>query len=633
MKKIYLLAGALVGSLAVNAQQTLPTHSAHASKSDNFSVARKGNVQAVAKAPGDVAWGSDFEGAEAANWSHVAGATHTFGDWGVVTVMTPSLSAQSTESGGGPYGFPVVMNSPTGDVNGGQYALINSDAEGGGAVQDAYFEYNQDIDLSALGTTSLSLRWHEIYRHFQETNFVEYSNDGGTTWEPAIQVNDVGVNVDSQDPAGGVGTEVDFVILPTPAAGWATNVRVRFHYVGTWDWYWGVDDVEIYETFGNDLELKEFWAYSGNLGVDYTLIPTSQTSFTGFNGWGIIENDGANDQAAASLLVEEATTSYSENGQIINAGGNNLLSATQDTFYIDGAAFDIVTAGAGSYTLDASADLGGAADDNMSNNSASFTAEYGGTEFARDNGTAEGSIGGLGGTLTDAALTIGNVMEMFDDMSITHIKMYIPSFNDNTIYEGLEVFGSVYAYDDGSFVVETERHALTATDFGTWISLPLLDGNQEILTAGTGYIVCVNNDGGTDAARFGTAQAVEEQTVRGIDPTDQSVYSLTDPNAIMVRLVEGFASIDETAAVSNVTIYPNPAVNDVNVQFELANAADASYTVTDLSGKVIFTNNLGNVAAGVHTLNIPTTGMANGVYFYNFTAGETVISEKLVIKK
>ena len=80
------------------------------------------------------------------------------------------------------------------------------------------------------------------------------------------------------------------------------------------------------------------------------------------------------------------------------------------------------------------------------------------------------------------------------------------------------------------------------------------------------------------------------------------------------------------------SVYPNPANDLSNVSFELNNEADVNITVTDLSGKVVYTNALGTVN-GAQNVAINTTALNNGVYFVNLSVNGTVSSEKLVVKK
>ncbi|SFT76606.1 Por secretion system C-terminal sorting domain-containing protein [Lishizhenia tianjinensis] len=626
MKKIYLLAGALVGSLGINAQ-VAPTYSNEAQKTDVFKSrpAYHGIEQFQNRAEGDTVWTNDFS--TASDWDHVDGPSHTDGDWQIVSAVPASIVSQEPT-----YGFPTEMNSPTGDVNGGTFAFINSDAAGGSATQDAYFELQSDIDLSAYSNTALSISWYQIFRHFLDANYVGISTDGGTTWTDYL-VNDFGVNVNSND----LGVLRNVLSLPTPAGGWTATTRIRLKYEGQWDWFWGVDDILIFETYAHDLSTNFFRPVAGNdpnqnIPLDYTYIPTTQSSFPGFSGQASFTNLGAMDQTAAALKMDVVGQTYSQ------VGTTQALAAQEtDTFEVS-TLFDIVSAGVGTYQFIGTPDLGSATDAVLSNDTIIKESYYGGNIFARDDESLSGAIGGLAGTLSGQALTIGNFMEAFDDVNIGMMKMYIVGATDNTPYIGQEVYGAIYTLNgDGTatLAATTEIYVLSDADMNSWISIKMDGNGVATIPAGTAFIATVNNSGGTEPVRFGMAQSVEQGTVLGIDPTSVAgdIYNLTDPEAIKVRLLESAVGVDEVEANFNLSVYPNPATDNVNIDFTLATQTDVTVNVTDISGKVVYTNAVGNLGAGEHTTVLSTSELTNGVYFCNFVAGESVITKKLVVKK
>jgi hypothetical protein len=78
-----------------------------------------------------------------------------------------------------------------------------------------------------------------------------------------------------------------------------------------------------------------------------------------------------------------------------------------------------------------------------------------------------------------------------------------------------------------------------------------------------------------------------------------------------------------------VSIYPNPAKNNVNIQSSLTSANGVSIvSVFDMSGKLIFKGNAN--ADGMIQLN--TADMNSGIYVVNVTTGSTVLTSKLIIE-
>ena len=217
MKKIYFagLTTLLVGGTAI-AQNSEITFKGKMSREEGFNRTRTTVAPSFAKAPNDTIWFDDFS--SGTGWTASNQGAHTAGDWAIVSAMPASLTSQVP-----PYDFPIAMNSNSG----GNFALIDSDAEGGAATQDALLTLDTPIDLSAMGTTSLSIRFTEIYRHFYDYNFVEVSNDNGTTWT-TFAVNTVAtvpVNTNSGDPEF---EDVNISSAMATAGSWGSQVLIRF---------------------------------------------------------------------------------------------------------------------------------------------------------------------------------------------------------------------------------------------------------------------------------------------------------------------------------------------------------------------------------------------------------------------
>lgn len=78
-----------------------------------------------------------------------------------------------------------------------------------------------------------------------------------------------------------------------------------------------------------------------------------------------------------------------------------------------------------------------------------------------------------------------------------------------------------------------------------------------------------------------------------------------------------------------VSIYPNPAKNNVNIHANLVSANEVSIvSVFDMNGKLIFKGNAN--ADGMIQLN--TADMNSGIYVVNVTTGSTVLTSKLIIE-
>ena len=607
MKKIYLLAGALVGTLAVNAQVMPNKASVQNDRNEIRPTAKK--VGSTVKAEGDVLWSNDFS--TPANWSQTNGAGHTAGDWTILNALPANITGQQAA-----YQWPATFSGASGN-----FAFINSDDAGGAATQDAYFEFQGNIDLSASGNASLYLTFAEYYRHYYDQNFVEVSNDGGATWTTFA------VNPESEVPVNTncVAGEVETVnITPAKGAGtWTNQVRIRFHYVGAWDWFWGVDDVNIVEAWDNDMKVNAWYQATDiatTQALDYYLIPASQASFPGLTFGALATNNGALNQAQVQLNVT-ATGGYNQTGSAvaINATMMDTLSVT--TPYIP--------TGFGTKTVNITTAISGT-DSDLTNNQATFNMYVTAGEYSRDNSIQSGSIGQVS-SQDGQPLKIGNTMEIFDNTTVTDVRLFLSTQAANAV--GSEYFAEIWKYDftaaDWVYLAETSTNTIASTT-ASWVALPILGGSVDVM-AGDVLLVVAAHFGGTDEIRFGLAQNTFEGTVLGFT-ADGAGFQLTSPSAVMIRLVDGPLAVNEVVNNYDLNVYPNPTNTNTTVSFDLNNEATAAVNVTDLSGKVVFSTTLGTVN-GSQNVTIDTQSLTSGVYMVNLSVDGAVSTQKLVVRK
>ncbi|MCA1761784.1 MAG: T9SS type A sorting domain-containing protein [Cryomorphaceae bacterium] len=93
------------------------------------------------------------------------------------------------------------------------------------------------------------------------------------------------------------------------------------------------------------------------------------------------------------------------------------------------------------------------------------------------------------------------------------------------------------------------------------------------------------------------------------------------------------SSVSDVENLGDFTAFPNPAKDVVNFEFNLIEPASPILTLTDITGKVIHTENLSGQAAGTHLVTLNTSRFANGVYIYSLQMGREVHSGKVVINE
>ncbi|MDG1517094.1 MAG: T9SS type A sorting domain-containing protein, partial [Flavobacteriales bacterium] len=80
-------------------------------------------------------------------------------------------------------------------------------------------------------------------------------------------------------------------------------------------------------------------------------------------------------------------------------------------------------------------------------------------------------------------------------------------------------------------------------------------------------------------------------------------------------------------------VYPNPAVNNLNVSFEVSKSIDAKVELINSLGSIVSIKNLGIVSAGNQTVKVPTSGLAEGVYLVKVTTGNAFTTRMITIAK
>jgi len=72
--------------------------------------------------------------------------------------------------------------------------------------------------------------------------------------------------------------------------------------------------------------------------------------------------------------------------------------------------------------------------------------------------------------------------------------------------------------------------------------------------------------------------------------------------------------LNDIATISTVELFPNPANDQVNVQFELLQTTDIVVELTDLSGRVVHTVAMNNASVGTNNATLDLSTLDNGIY-------------------
>lgn len=104
--------------------------------------------------------------------------------------------------------------------------------------------------------------------------------------------------------------------------------------------------------------------------------------------------------------------------------------------------------------------------------------------------------------------------------------------------------------------------------------------------------------------------------------------------AVWAKVTNITGVADEAQLISSLEQnVPNPFSANATINYTLAKASDVTFTVTDLSGKVILSQNYGKQSAGSQKITVDGANLANGIYYYTLTAGSSKATRKMVVSK
>jgi PKD repeat protein len=90
---------------------------------------------------------------------------------------------------------------------------------------------------------------------------------------------------------------------------------------------------------------------------------------------------------------------------------------------------------------------------------------------------------------------------------------------------------------------------------------------------------------------------------------------------------------EKTSGIANMTLFPNPTDNEVNLLFNTTAQTSLVVTVIDLTGKVLKQVENGQFLAGNHQISFNTTELASGMYFVRMETENGIKTMRLVVAK
>jgi hypothetical protein len=617
MKKIYLLACSVIAVASASAQykQNPAAFGRQSSRGESA------NTQQQYELPADrvTIYSNDFS--DCSDWE-----MYNAFDEGYTDFITGINFECSTVGPEGPAAIDPIA-SPSA-ANG--FMMVDSDEFGGDVggtwVENCWFQNAEPIDLSAYA--NVSLKFQTFYRMWDngssdgsEYCLVEISTDGVTWPDPTTyEVADAPAGtrfecwptMETQDP---VNNPTTMVFNITAAAASQDSVYLRFRWKGTWGYAWMIDDVEIFETFANDLNVVK--VYNGDIinDFEYTAIPSSQVTDLVIGG--VVANYGYNDVIAG--------TEMSINGNLVTIDSTFTAGAV-DTVWSTPINFGNTV---GTYTATVTVPD----DDEPTFNTLSKTFEVTTNVYGHNTDAAPVQRGWD----LDDELAIGAIYGINADAQAGGIQVW---FGPNTT-AGAECQAILYLVGDNIQDMEaiafSSEFTVTADmiDAG-YVTIGFDESGAVDLATGALYVAeirkfessdrmyvradVLDEDLGTvNYGPFGSGDAVNWFNGWSWTP---AVRLVLDPNI----------ATNEVASSSTIrtNVYPNPTQGLTTIAYSLNTSAKAQLSIHDITGRVVAAQSNNANLDGKFTVD--AASMAPGVYTYVITAGTDMVTGELIVR-
>jgi hypothetical protein len=216
------------------------------------------------------------------------------------------------------------------------------------------------------------------------------------------------------------------------------------------------------------------------------------------------------------------------------------------------------------------------------------------------------------------------------------------------IHEDTPVGGSIYGaiyidVEDNTVHPDllelTDSYTITASDLNpiggsNFITLPFSSPVQ--LSANQAYLVVGGSFDGPDNIHFATSGISAEQVSNIHYPGLTEDFQFFITKTPMVRMViSDQVGVEELVGngLSLGANQPNPFTDLTAIPFTLSTPAPTQLMITDVTGKIVATRDLGTRAAGQHLINFDGSLLPPGVYTYTLSTGTERLTRRMVVSR
>lgn len=522
-------------------------------------------------------------------------------------------------------------------TSGGAHAQVNN-----GIPQDdtqllgvEYTVTSNLIDLSGLVSgPNLILTFEQFGALFYDHQYVSISTDGGDSWTK-IYNND---NKEMLTSTGGdyypnpetiqvdvesylTGTNMDEIQL---RFGWTTRIAGSTN-PNAWVTYgWAIDDIKFIEKSEFDLvHLSSGWHFDH---FQYSTIPQSQTESIELSAYSLVYNQGTSALTDVVLnLMMDGAVIASSTPMTLAAGATDSLFTTY-----------VLTDDLGDRTITYELALA-EEDENPGNNVISKEIKL---KVSEDKFAIDRYDFGATPFEYEMQLELTSGPSVFNEVGVSYdiYETMEVTAVDVKFFKGAgegEVVVGIIDYETGDVIGETEPRELLASEVGMANVFSGVFETPLTLVGGKTYVAYVSAFTNTDISLVSSGETdFPAQILFDVLSEDRFYISnYYDMPYIRLNTDETVSIANNALNVLNVTQFPNPFANETTVKFNLQDASDVSYTVVDVTGKVVASSKAGKLMAGEHQITIDGTSFANGIYYLNLKADNAQVTHKMVVNK
>lgn len=472
--------------------------------------------------------------------------------------------------------------------------------------------------------------------------FIGVSTDSGATWMDlnAIPGYEDGANSFSDNPM------LSTIDLSPYAAGHEA-VKIRFgynpeEYSGFTHYFWAVDDVLIFvNPVEFDLAVNDMFLTNILEDYEYLRIPDAQANDQRFSV--IVTNNGG--QVQTNVYAEVSVFTPGGQTEVYISDSVTLNPGVRDTIYM---LTDLLPDDYGLYDCDVVVKSDQYADDEIpANNETAKSFNTNANIMSHEHGTFfDNAVGSRPDTDNPGdfkEFALGSMFKMQASAVLDGIQAQVVDSTSlgkvlyPVIYEVISggIQGQIYPVEGYSIEAMLDGYTVTEEDLlGESFNIGL--ETEVTLDPDVHYMIALYSKNNNLAVYFKSIDDGDSDisTIRyGVNQFGNdnwfNAYEFTP--AIRLNFNISLAVNDIDQMLNDVVLYPNPAVDFVEILFSTKSNEQVSIKVYDMSGKQILNKEIGQMPSGEQKLHLDLNGLNTGMYFYELKQGEAIITDKFIV--